>query len=189
MDVDFKQLGLVALVAALAILVQKWGRSVGKSSRSARLMKKYAVITAEVFDGIPQDELVEAMVCRVLSEAAAARRPDPVKTLAGLSHPYTVVYSTWAGCKELAAGDFAALMSTPTKELVEPAREAMQTIGAPECAAALEAMRAAYAEGREDAEAAKTYRLAVAKETPLSLCEEYIRDHREEFLDGMPAEE
>lgn len=186
---DFKQIGLIALVAVMALLVQKWGKNVGKGTRSARLMKKYAVMTGEVFDGIPQDELVEAMVCRVLAQAAEDRRPDPVKTLADMSHAYTVVYSTWAVCKELAAGDFAALMSTPTKELVEPAREAMQALGAADCAAALEAMRTAYAEGREDAEAEGAYRLAVAKETPLSLCEEYIRDHREEFLDGNPAEE
>ena len=72
MNLDFKQIGLIALVAALALLVQKWGKSMGKGTRSARLMKKYAVITEELFDGIPQDELVEAMVCRVLADCKVA---------------------------------------------------------------------------------------------------------------------
>ena len=186
---DYKQIGLLVLVAVLVLLASRLGKRFGQESRSARLMKKYACMTAEVFDGIPEDERVTAMVCHVLSVAAKTRRPHVVKVLASVSHGYTVVYSVWAVCNELARGDFAGLMSTPTKELVEPAREAMQAIGAADCAAALEAMRVAYAEGQEDAEAEGAYRLAVAKETPLSLCEEYIRDHREEFLDGKPAEE
>ncbi len=180
---DYKQIGVILLVVVMVLLARQWGKHRGQSSRSARMMKKYATITEEVFDSIPPEELVEAMVCRVLAACADDPRPDPVKALAELSHPYTVVYSTWAVCKELVRGDFAALMTTPTKELVEPAREAMTVMGAIRCAAALEAMRTAYADGVEDAEAMAEYHRAVTAETPLSLCEEYIRDRREEFLD------
>ena len=56
-------------------------------------------------------------------------------------------------------------------------------MGAPRCAAALEAMRAAYTEGQTDDAAMEAYRLAVQEETPLSLCEQYIADHRDEFID------
>ena len=180
---DYKQIGLLVLVAALVVLAGRLGKRQGQNSRSARLMKKYARITPEVFDAIPEDERVTAMVCRVLNMAADARRPDVVKALAAMSYGYTVVYSVWAVCSELARGNFAALMSTPTKELVEPAREAMAAIGALRCAAALEAMRAAHAEGQADDAAVEAYRLAVQEETPLSLCEQYIADHRDEFVE------
>ena len=181
---DYKQIGLLVLVAVLVLLASRLGKRFGQESRSARLMKKYACMTAEVFDGIPEDERVTAMVCHVLSVAAKTRRPHVVKVLAAMSHGYTVVYSVWAVCNELARGDFAALMSTPTKELVEPAGEAMTAIGAPRTAAALEAMRTAYAEGQTNDAAMEEYRLAVQEETPLSLCEQYIVDHRDEFVEG-----
>ncbi len=180
---EYKQIGLLLLVVVLVLLAQRFGKRQGQNSRSGRLMKKYARITPDVFEAIPRDELVTAMVCRVLSEAADTRHPDVVKALSTMSHGYTVVYSIWAVCSELAAGDFAALMSTPTKELVELACEAMAAVGAPRCAAALEAMRAAHAEGQTDPAAMETYRSAVTEETPLSLCEDYILDRREEFTD------
>ena len=66
--------------------------------------------------------------------AAKDRRPDPVKTLAGMEHGSTVVYSVWAVCKEMAVSDFAMLTTTATKDLVEPAQQALVAIGAPQCA-------------------------------------------------------
>lgn len=180
---DWKQIGLIVAVLALVVLAQRLGKRHGQGTRSARLMKKYAVITRETFETIPEDELVEAVVSRVLARAAKDRRPDPVKTLAGMEHGSTVVYSVWAVCKEMAAADFAALMATATRELVEPAREAMTAMGAVRCAGALETMRAAFAAGEEYTEAEQTFRVAVTEETPLSLCEGYIRDHADEFID------
>lgn len=180
---DIKRIILIVLVAGLVVLAQKTGKKQAHGLRSLRLMKKYARITPQVWETIPREDLVDAMVSRVLAGASASRCPDPVQTLSGISHSYTVVYSVWAVCKELATGDFAALMQTPTAALVEPAAEAMKAIGAPRCAVALEAMLAAYTADGESAPSMEDYRVAVTEETPLSLCEEYIIDHREEFLD------
>ena len=185
---DIKQIVLLLALVVVLLAIRHLGKSKGKNTRSAILMKKYATITRETFDRIPEDELVDAVVSRVLAKAAESRRPDPVKTLADLPHGSTVVYSVWAVCKEMAASDFSMLMTTATKELVEPAREALLAIGAPRCAEALEAMRLAHA-ASEDGESFQTaFRVAVTEECPLSLCEEYIRDHAADFIDGQEEE-
>lgn len=180
---DWKQLLLLLALAVVLLAIRHLGKNKGANTRSAILMKKHATITQETFDRIPEDELVDAVVSRVLAKAAESRRPDPVKILAGLPHGSTVVYSVWAVCKEMAVSDFSMLTTTATKELVEPAREALSAIGAPRCAEALEAMRAAHAAGEDGEEAQDAFRAAVTAECPLSLCEGYIRDHAADFID------
>lgn len=186
---DMKQILLLLALVVVLLAIRHLGKSKGANTRSAILMKKYATITREAFDRIPEDELVDAVVSRVLAKAADSRRPDPVKTLADLPHGSTVVYSVWAVCKEMAASDFPMLMTTATRELVEPAREALSAIGAPRCAETLEAMRTAYGAGEDMEESQAAFRAAVTEECPLSLCEGYIRDHATDFIDGENEEE
>lgn len=186
---DWKQIALLAVLAVLLLLLSRIGRRKGSYTRSAMLMKKYATISRETFDRIPEEDLVEAVVSRVLAKAAAQHRPDPIRVLADLPHGSTVVYSVWAVCKELAAADFAALMHTATKDLVEPAIEALSAIGAPGCSEALAAMHAAHKAGEPTVEAEQAFRLAVQTECPLSLCEAYIQDHADEFIDHNNEEE
>lgn len=180
---DWKQIVLLAVLAVLLLLLSRIGRRKGGHTRSAMLMKKYATISREDFDRIPKEDLVEAVVSRVLAKAAAQHRPDPVRVLADLPHGSTVVYSVWAVCKEMASADFAALMHTATKELVEPAIEALSAIGAPGCSGALAAMHAAHKAGEPTDEAEQAFRLAVQTECPLSLCEAYVKDHADDFID------
>lgn len=185
---DIKQILLLLALVVVLLAIRHLGKNKGANTRSAILMKKYATITRETFDSIPEDELVDAVVSRVLAKAAESRRPDPVKTLADLPHGSTVVYSVWAVCKEMAASDFSMLMTTATKELVEPAREGLSTIGATACAEALEAMRVAQAAGEDIQESQTAFRTAVLAECPLSLCEGYIRDHAADFIDDQEGE-
>ena len=185
---DWKQILLLLALVVVLLAIRHLGKSKGANTRSAILMKKYATISREQFDRIPQDELVDAVVSRVLAKAADSRRPDPVKTLSTMPHGSTVVYSVWAVCKEMAASDFAMLTTTATKELVEPAVEALSAIGAPRCAEALEAMRAAHAAGEDITAPQEAFRAAVTSECPLSLCEEYIIDHAADFIDGQEEE-
>ena len=174
---EWKQWALIGAVAVLILIAARIGKGHGRDTRANRLMKKYAVLTPAVFAAIPADEQVDAVVSHVLAKTVAARRANPIQTLAQMDHAFTVVYSVWAVCKEMAVSDFAGLMSTATKQLVEPAREAMQSIGAPLCAQSLEAMRVAHTAGEAYDEAQQAFRVAVSQECPLSVCEQYIAGH------------
>jgi hypothetical protein len=81
------------------------------------------------------------------------------------------VYSVWATVKELELTVFSTLEGTPAGQLLPLSMEGFNQIGAPACAAAVEA-------ADDDAFAA-----AVAAEQPLTLCVAYIRDNAEAFVE------
>ncbi len=178
------ELILLVIAALLVLLALHLSKRRGGHTRAAKLMKQYATITQESLDAIPEDELVDAIVSRILAKTEEARTPNPVKTLAEMPHGNTVVYSVWAVCKELAVSDYTMLVTTATRELVEPAREALSAIGATACAEALETMRQAHAAGEDYADAEAAFHRAVEEECPLALCGDFIRDHAEDFIDG-----
>lgn len=175
---------ILMIVAAVLcyILIRRMGKNREDDSRSAKLMQKYATLTAENLAAAPDEELVEAVVSHVLSRTAEDHRPDPAKELAGLPQPFTVVYSIWAVCKELARGDYKALTHTATRHMVDPAVDALPVVGAAETAVALTALRDAYANKQDTAEAEKAFHRAVEGECPLTLCVGYIRDHVPQLL-------
>lgn len=172
-----KELGIALALVVCMVAITKLGRRRGDDSRSARLMKKYKTLTPDLLAATPDEELVEAVVAHVLAEAAESRKPDPTHTLSQLPQPFTVVYSVWAVCKELAHGDYAALTRTATREMVEPACDGLPVIGAAKTAAALTALTEAHKEEEDTAEAEHAFHTAVEEECPLALCVAYIRDH------------
>ncbi len=178
---DWKELIILVVIALLLLVAMRLGRRQGKDTRAERLMKKYAVMTKELIDTAPEGELVDGAVSRVLAKAAATRRPDPVAVLGGLPHANTTVYTVWVVCKELAASDYATLMRTAARELADLAKASFADIGATACAEAWEALHTA--EQKTEA-LEQAMRLAIQTECPLSLCEEYIRDHAEDFVDA-----
>lgn len=173
----WKEIGLLAALLICILLVRRFGKRHGEDSRSARLMKKYATLTPELLEGTPDEELVEAVVSHVLARAADSHRPDPVKELAALPQPFTVVYSIWAVCKELAGGSFAALTHTATRAMLELAVDGLPVVGAPATAEALTVLQAAHAAKEDTEEAEKAFHRAVEQECPLTLCAAYVRDH------------
>ena len=184
-----KETLLLALAAvACYILLRRMGKDKKDESRAAKLMKKYATLTEENLASTPDEELVEAVVANVLSRAADSRRPDPAAELAVMPQPFTVVYSIWTVCKELARGDYKALTRTATREMVEPAIDGLPVIGASATAAALTALRAAYADKADTDAAEKAFHVAVEQECPLTLCAAYIRDHIPQLL-GVDEDE
>lgn len=184
-----KETILLALGAVICyVLLRRMGKDKRDESRSAKLMEKYATLTAENLAATPDEELVEAVVAHVLSRAAEDRRPDPAMELSALPQPFTVVYSTWAVCKELARGDYKALTRTATREMVDHAVDGLPVMGAPATAAALAALRDTHAAKEDTATAEKAFHLAVEQECPLALCAEYIRDHIPQLL-GAEEEE
>lgn len=172
-----KEIGILLALLVCFWAIMKLGRRRGDDSRSARLMKKYKTLTPELLAETPDEELVEAVVACVLAEAAESRKPDPAYTLSKWPQPFTVVYSTWAVCKELAHGDYAALTHTATRHMVEHACDGLPVIGAPKTAAALTALSETHKAGEDTAEAESAFHTAVEEECPLSLCVTYIRDH------------
>lgn len=172
-----KEIGILLGLLVCFWAIMKLGRRRGDDSRSAQLMKKYKTLTADLLTATPDEELVEAVVAHVLAEAAESRKPDPAYTLSKLPQPFTVAYSIWAVCKELAHSDYVALTRTATRHMVEPACDGLPVIGAPKTAAALTALAEAYKAEEETEALESAFHVAVEEECPLSLCATYIRDH------------
>ena len=168
---------LILAAVGCYLLIRLGGKERRDESRAAKLMKKYATLTPDLLAACPDEELVEAVVCHVLSRAADTRRPNPAKELADMPQPFTVVYSIWAVCKELARGSYKSLTHTATREVLEPAVDALPVVGAPATAEALTALRAAHAAKEDTEEAEKAFHRAVEQECPLTLCAAYVRDH------------
>ncbi len=171
---------VLAVVAVLLLLAMRFGKRQGENTRAARLMKQYAVMTRAKLDTAPAGELVDAVVSRVLAKAAESRRPEPLAVLANLPHPNTVVYSVWVVCKEMASGGYAAMMKTAARSLADAVEGHFIEIGAGQCATAFAVLHRA-----SEKTAAMETELCVAIQTecPLTLCEAYIRDHADDFLD------
>ena len=184
----WKEIALLVALLLCFIAIRQLGKRRGDESRSARLMKKYAELTPALLEETAEEELVEAVVSHVLAKTAATRRPDPVVTLAGLPQPFTVVYSVWAVCKEMANGSFSSLMHTATREVLEDAREALPVIGAADTAQALAALCEAHKDKTITEEMEQTFHRAVERECPLALCATYVRDHVPQ-LTGAEIEE
>lgn len=183
----WKEIGIMVGLVICLLAIQKLGRRHGDESRSARLMKKYKTLTPELLADTPDEELVEAVVACVLAEASASRRPDPAYTLSKWVQPYTVVYSIWAVCKELAGGSYAGLMRTATREMVEHACDGLPVVGALNTAAALKALAEAHKAGEDTAALESAFHAAVEQECPLTLCVAYIRDHVAQLTGTEPA--
>lgn len=189
MNWDWKQLVLVVVLVVLLLVLRKLGGKKGSESRAARMMKKYGHMTREIFDAIPAGERVDAVISRVLARAEELNRPDPVQILGELGDGCTVVYCVWAVCREMASGDTAALLASPTAAILDLAAESFRAVGAADCGDAFAALLAQSSESGADLTAAEgAFRRAVETECPLSLCEEYIADRADEFVDGSAAE-
>ena len=167
---------LIVAAVGCYLLIRLGGKGRHDESRAAKLMKKYATLTPDLLAATPDEELVEAVVCHVLSRAADNRRPNPTKELADLPQPFTVVYSIWAVCKELAQTDYVGLTHTATRHLVDGAVDGLPVVGASATAEALAALRDGYA-SKEGGELHRAFHQAVEQECPLTLCAAYIRDH------------
>lgn len=183
------EIGLAIGAVVCYVLIRRLGKGKHDESRSARLMKTYATLTRENLETTPDEELVEAVVSHVLSRAAEKRRPDPAMELSVLPQPFTVVYSIWAVCKELARGDYAALTHTATRYQVEAAIDGLPVVGAPATAAALIALQTAHKEKGDVDAAEHSFHQAVEQECPLALCATYLRDHIPQLLGEEEEEE
>ena len=185
----WKEFLVIVTLVLCMVAIGKLGRRRNDGSRSAQLMKKYKTLTPDLLADTPDHELVEAVVAHVLAKATDARKPDPAYTLSKMPQPYTVVYSIWAVCKEMAQGDYAALTRTATREMVEHACDGLPVVGAAATASALKTVVECYRADEDTAEAEHVFHTAVETECPLTLCVAYIRDHVAELMGEEPTSE
>lgn len=180
-NLPLTEIGLAVGAVVCYVLLRRMGNGKKDESRSAKLMEKYATLTADNLAATPDEELVEAVVAHVLARAAESRRPDPVAELAVLPQPFTVVYSIWAVCKEMADGSYAA-MKRATRHVVDAAVDGLPVVGAAASSAALATLRDTHAAKQDSTAAEAAFRQAVEQEAPLTLCAAYIRDHIPQLL-------
>ena len=183
----WKELGIILALVVFMFAISRLGRRRNDDSRSAKLMKNYTTLTPELLADTADDELVEAIVAHVLAQASEARKPNPGYTLSKMSQPYTVVYSIWAVCKEMAHGTYATLTRTATRDMVDHAVDGLPVIGAAATAAALKDVVAAYEAGEDTDAMEHAFHAAVESECPLHLCVAFIRDHVAELMGEEPA--
>ncbi|MBR3290454.1 MAG: hypothetical protein IKI63_06755 [Clostridia bacterium] len=185
---------LVLIGIVLFLMNRFFGR--GQGPRSEQLQKKYAVMTRETLDAIPDADLVEAVVANVMAKQDP-KNPQPYYMLPMLSRGRAAVYSVWLIDCELRTNGFDVLFGGPSAPFCEPARDGFILLGAENCAKAI-ADAVALTENTDEmtgdhdlAVCHDRYLDAAEEEAPLDRCVAYIRDNPAEFIDGAedaPAE-
>ena len=169
---------VVLILVAIAIyLYLKWLDKNEKSGKTAALYEQYQTLTADTLSALPDEELVRAVVANLL-----ARNTDLYVESAVLSHGRTAVYSVWLMCNEIETADFEKLSAT-SRRFADMATNGFHLLGAEACAAALQTLVTAFADGTLTPELSAHLRDAVQAEQPLERCAAYIRENIEEFCD------
>ena len=178
---------VIMVVAALLIAVYLYVLEKKPKKRANDLCKQYETLTAETLAAIPDEELVRAVAANLIAKQTIDH-PDLFLQLMQLSFGRQSVYSVWLLCNELNRRDLYGYLRSPYRRFAQPAVAGFEEIGAPDCAAALQTALEAYADTpkKKDipfAELTETFRAAVDREDPLSLCISYIRENIAEFTD------
>ena len=187
---------LVLIGVILIIMNRMFSKQQGP--RSEQLQKKYAKMTRETLDAIPDAELVEAVVANIMAKQDP-QNPQPYYMLPMLSRGRAAVYSIWLVNCELQSNGFDVLLHGPSAPFGEPARDGFVLLGAEKCAQVMtDAQALADSDemtGEHDlAVCHDRYLDAAEEETPLTRCVTYIRDNPDEFVDDpsvqpAPADE
>lgn len=173
---------LIGIFLVVVVGLYIWGSQYkAKDSRAEMLQRRYNVLEREKLDGIPDEELVEAVAANVMAKVDK-RHPNLDQVLAQISHGRCAVYCVWILCKELDEGSFEELLAGPTGQYLELAADGLDAVGAPGCAVAVRAALDAQTE-EERAELHADFLERAEEEKPLEKCVEYIRDNPEEFVD------
>ncbi len=156
-----------------------------KSDGAAALCKTYAVMTRELLNSVPDEDVVQAVVANLMNKQDK-RRPDAAAQLPLLSRGRAAVYSVWLLCHELETQEFDAFFNSPSRRFAEPAIDGLERIGATNSATALRTAVRTFEDRAEQPlwnAVTTVFREAIAAEQPLTLCVQYIRENPEEFID------
>lgn len=173
---------LIAAALALGLYIRFGSRS-HPQTRADRLQKEYRFLSRVVLDGIPDSELVDAVVANMMA-GLDPKNPDDYRDIPLQSRGRCAVYSIWITCCELRTGGIRAYQNGPSGRFAELAADGFELVGADRCSAALKAVRAMEKPEPEALEeAGRCLEDAIEQENPLALCREYIRTNPEEFTD------
>ena len=162
---------------ALALLLQRV-LFPKDGSNAAKLMRTYRVMTRELLDSTPDDQLVKAVVGNLLAKAEDAKA-DAYAVIPALSQERCAVYSIWLFMNELQGGDPTALRRSGQFGFSELAADGLDLLGFSSVAADLRDYLQTADEARVNAMA------AALKEHDLNTAlVEFIRDNAEAFCDG-----
>ncbi len=148
------------------------------NSNAAKLMNTYRVMTRELLDNTPDDQLVKAVVANLLAKAEGARK-DPYAVIPLLSQKRCAVYSVWLFVREMQSGEPALLRRDEQFGFSELAADGLDLLGYADVAAALRD----YLQTEADADVAPMKQLAESEELQAALVA-MIREDPSEFCDG-----
>lgn len=179
--------GVALLLIGVILIIMNRIFGKGQGPRSEQLQKKYAKLTRETLDAIPDADLVEAVVANIMAKQDP-QNPQPYYMLPLLSRGRAAVYSIWLISCELQNNGFDVLLHGPSAPFCEPARDGLVMLGAEQCAQAMkdaeEMDSSDEMTGEHDLAVCHDRFLAAAEEeTPLTRCVTYIRDNPNEFID------
>ena len=178
--------GIALVLIGVILVIMNKIFTKGQGPRSEQLQKKYADMTREKLDAIPDSELIEAVVANIMAKQDP-KNPQPFYMLPMLSRGRAAVYSIWLVNCELQGNGFDMLLHGPSAPFCEPARDGFILLGAEKCAQVL-ADAAEKTEEHDLAVCHDRYLDAAEEETPLDRCVAYIRDNPNEFIDHPVAE-
>ena len=175
---------LLFILLALVIAVYLWRNSHRQNEgRAENLEKTYTELDRKTLDGIPDGELVDAVIANLMKKLDL-QNPDAYKTITVLSRGRCAVFSVWLAYNEVKKSGICAFLQSPSRQFTDLAGDGFELIGAEECAAL---MRSSMMLDLLDEDAMKLFdgqfTAAVQKENPLELCRDYIRTNPDDFLD------
>ncbi|MGI6264798.1 MAG: DMP19 family protein [Acutalibacteraceae bacterium] len=170
---------LLVVFLVLVGIMLRLGRRQKAATRADELEKRYARLTRQTLDELPDGELVEAVVAN-LNAKCDPKDPDPYFVTATLSPERRAVYGVWVAVKELTGGTLEAFRRSPSARFAAPAIEGLTLIGAPACAMLLQ--KAMEADSPDEL-LADAFRDGIAQEDPLKLAAALIRQDPDAFTD------
>ena len=148
------------------------------NSNAARLMSTYRVMTRELLDSTPDDQLVKAVVANLLAKAEDAKG-NAYAVNPALSQERCAVYSVWLFMNEMKGDDATVLRQSGQFGFSELAADGLELLGFDALAADLRN----YLQTADEALAASMKATLASSPLDETLIT-FIRDHADAFCDG-----
>ena len=148
------------------------------NSNAAKLMNTYHVMTRELLDNTPDDQLIKAVVANLLAKAESAKG-NAYAVIPTLAQERCAVYSVWLFQNEMQGEDPTVLRQSGQFGFSELAADGLDLLGFPELAADLRN----YLQTADDT-LAVSMKQALASASLEAALIEFIRDHADAFCDG-----
>ena len=148
------------------------------TSNAAKLMNTYRMMTRELLDNTPDDQLVKAVIANLLAKAEVARG-NAYAVIPTLSQERCAVYSVWLFQNEMKGDDPTVLRQSGQFGFSELAADGLDLLGFDALAADLRN----YLQTADDALAASMKQALAGISLDTALVE-FIRDHADAFCDG-----